>query len=101
MPHEGGASSNPRRRDSIRTAAITGSSAFADGDGLSVWKHRPSHRWHVFAVLHRQNNARAGVEARAISFGPVVDALARGDFAFAQEGRADRFAEFHRTGFCR
>src|SRR5882724_9515535 len=61
----------------------------------------PSHRRNVLAVLHRQDDPRAVVEAGAILFGPVVDALARGDFAFAQEGLTDRLAEFYRTGFCR
>lgn len=51
-----------------------------------------SHRRHVLAVLDRENNARAVVETGAILFGPVVDALARGDFAFAQRGLTDRLS---------
>jgi hypothetical protein len=41
----------------------------------------PSLHQHVFAVLHRQNDARAVVEAVAVFFGEVIDALAGGDLA--------------------
>src|ERR1700721_12784 len=58
----------------------------------------PSHRGNVFAVLYRQQDARTVVEAGAILFGPVVDALRRRDFVLAHEGLADRFAEFSRAG---
>ena len=64
-------------------------------------RESPSHRRHILPVLDRQDDARAIVEAGAVFFGPVVDALARGDFAFAQEGLTDRLAEFRCSGFCR
>src|ERR1700744_6299433 len=55
-----------------------------------------SHCRNVFAVLDRQQNTRAIVEAVTVLFGPVVDALARGNLAFADEGLTDRLAEFRR-----
>src|SRR5580692_9779502 len=58
-------------------------------------------RRNVLPVLHRQNDPRAVVEAVAVLFGEVVDALARRDLAFAEEGLADRLAELRRAGFRR
>src|SRR4030081_2745637 len=64
-------------------------------------KTLPSLRRDVFAVLHGQQDARAVVEAVAVFFGEVVNALARGDFALAEESLANRLAEFRRAGLCR
>src|SRR6516165_4911578 len=59
----------------------------------------PSHRRHVLAVLDRQQDAGPIIEARTILFGPVVHALARGNFTLADERLTDRFAEFASAGF--
>src|ERR1700730_19449614 len=55
-------------------------------------------RRNVFSVLHGENDARAIVEAVAVLFGEVINALARGDFTFGQEGLTDGVAEFRRSG---
>src|SRR5437667_5452189 len=55
---------------------------------------RTSLRGHVFPVLHGEDDARAVVEAVAIFFGEIIDALARGDLTFGQQRLADRLAEF-------
>src|SRR5437763_16293808 len=46
---------------------------------------RPSLRRNVLAVLHGQDDARAVVEAVAILFGEVVDALACRDFLLREQ----------------
>src|SRR4051794_24291027 len=63
---------------------------------LPTYNAAPSHRRDVLSVLHRQDDPRAVVEAVAVFFGPVVDALARDDFLFADEGLPDSLAEFGR-----
>src|ERR1700682_2940433 len=57
-----------------------------------------SPRQNVFSVLHGEDDARAIVEAVAVLFGEVINALARGDFTFGQEGLTDGVAEFRRSG---
>src|SRR3954451_21051629 len=56
-------------------------------------------RRNVLTVLHRQDDAGAIVEAVAILFGEVVDALAGGQLLLAHQGLTDRFAEFRRSRF--
>src|SRR4051794_24393323 len=60
----------------------------------------PSLRRDVFAVLYREQDAGAVVEAVAVLFGEVVDALAGRQFLFAEQGLTDRFAEFRRARLC-
>src|SRR5579864_9321331 len=65
------------------------------------WTKAPSSlQQHVLAVLHRQHDARAVVEAVAVLFGEVVDALARGDVVLGEQRLPDRLAEFRRAGLC-
>src|SRR6476469_1307036 len=109
MPRESGASSNPRRRGSTSDSTITGISAgachrarrrrvpVADDDAQCAWKSIRSLRRGVFSVLHGEDDARAIVEAVAVLFGEVIDALARGDFTFGQEGLTNSLAEFRRA----
>src|ERR1700730_739708 len=54
-------------------------------------------RRNVFSVLHGEDDARAIVEAVAVLFGEVINALARGHFTFGQEGLTDGVAEFRRA----
>src|SRR5882757_6802663 len=90
------------RPTSASPQAISASSPKARaGFSTAVTNSPRSHRRTVFAVLHRQEDAGAVVEAGAILFGPVVDALAGDDFLFAHEGLTDRLAEFRRSRLCR
>src|SRR3954464_4354688 len=52
----------------------------------------------VLAVLHREQDARALVEAVAVLLGEIVDTLARRKLLLRQQRLADRFAEFRRAG---
>src|SRR5581483_5559646 len=52
----------------------------------------------VLAVLHRQQNAGALVDAVAILFGKIVDALTCCNLPFTQQRLADRFTKFRRSG---
>src|SRR6266404_7132622 len=58
--------------------------------GEDKQKPAPSLRWRVFSVLHGEDDARAVVEAVAVLFGEIVDALAAGDFTFGQQSLTDR-----------
>src|SRR5258708_11450606 len=58
-------------------------------------------RRNVLSILHRQQDARAVVEAVAVFFGPVVDALGRDDFLLADKSLAESFAEFRRARLAR
>src|SRR6266550_652016 len=58
-------------------------------------------RGDVFAVLHRQDDARAIVETVAVLFGEIVDALARRNIPFAQPGLTDPLAKFRRSRLAR
>src|SRR4051812_519813 len=75
------------------------------GDDMG-WTVGPSHvrcslRRHVFSVLYREQDAGAVVEAVAVLFGEVVDALAGSEFLLAHQRLTDCFAEFRRTGLGR
>src|SRR5258708_10214135 len=54
----------------------------------------------ILAILHGEDDARAVVEAVAVLFGEIIDALAAGDFTFGQKSLTDRVAEFARPGLC-
>src|SRR6202790_1383766 len=55
-------------------------------------------RRRVFSVLHGEDDARAAVQTVAVLFGEIIDALARGDFAFGQKGLTDSLAKLRRAG---
>src|SRR3954465_13963836 len=55
-------------------------------------------RQDVLAVLDCEDDARAVVEAVAVFFGVIIDALACRDFPLGQPGLADRFAKFRCAG---
>ena len=85
---------DPVRRDGcdLRSAAEYWTPAYAGDDTQFA-----SLRRNVLPVLHGQDDARAVIEAVAVLFGEVVDALARRHVLFAQQGLADAFAEFRRA----
>ena len=72
-----------------------------DGHGayapLPTLQTTHSLRRDVLAVLHRQDDARAVVEAVAILFGEVVDALAGRDLLLGDQRLTDRLTEFRRA----
>src|ERR1700694_4704967 len=71
------------------------------GGHASLCPPYSSLRQDVFPVLDRQKNARAIVEAVAVFFAEVVDALTGRNIPLGEQGLADSLAEFRRTGFCR
>src|SRR4051794_26501917 len=90
-----------RRAHHLRVQNMDGGHV-TDASASGAFAHPTrSLRRHVFAVLYREQNAGAVVEAVAVLFGEVVDALTGRQFLFAHQRLADRFAEFRRAGLCR
>src|SRR5207237_10414067 len=55
------------------------------GEGKKDPSAPASLRGHVFSVLHGEDDARAVVEAVAVFFSEVIDALARRELTFGQK----------------